>query len=85
MQAGGKGAENTERDRLHGEENRQGRVEQALHEKLAKECQERMRCEIARLKQEQKRAERILCRYDEQLKQKMKQLKNCAGGSVCDD
>ncbi|GJQ87062.1 hypothetical protein Trydic_g6821 [Trypoxylus dichotomus] len=59
-------------------------VEKALHDKLAKECQLRMKCEITRLCEDQKRTERILNKYDEQLRQKYRAYKRCTGNK-CDD
>ncbi|KAK9737346.1 hypothetical protein QE152_g10814 [Popillia japonica] len=59
-------------------------VEKALHDKIAKECKLRMRCEVNRLCEDQKRTERLLCKYDEQLKQKYRDYKKCNTGSKCD-
>lgn len=52
-------------------------AERGLRDKLERECRERIQCGIERLKKEQKSAQEILCRYEQNLRLKFKMMKGC--------
>lgn len=49
-------------------------VEEAFQLKMARECEERMKCDVARVKEELKRAEEIYCLIEQHLAQKSQQF-----------
>ncbi|GJQ71343.1 hypothetical protein Trydic_g11077 [Trypoxylus dichotomus] len=53
-------------------------VQKAAKNKLSRECQERLRCDICRLKKEQKRAKKVMSAYDRQICEAYKQYDRCS-------